>query len=233
MDAGEVRFRDLHLRFYAGGIERLADDALDALAHLRVVFLARHEDQAGIVTPEGVATQQQAHPRPLLQPEDARHQTDQIRHAGLEQLVPREGFQDVLQRLAVMAVGRQREVLHDLRDLVTHQRNFAGCAVIGGGGPQSDKAALADQPAAGIEVLHADVIEVAGAMHRRLQVGLGDEHQVARAALAADVARKGPRGAGGRLWPVRRTPSPDSSTGSSAASALAAAQPVFLDSRGR
>ena len=52
VDAGEVRFGDLHLRFHADRRERLADDALDALAHLGVVLLARHENQARIEAPE-------------------------------------------------------------------------------------------------------------------------------------------------------------------------------------
>ena len=125
MNAREIRLGDLHLRFHAERGERLADDAFDALAHLGVVLLARHENQAGIEAPKRVAAQQQPHARPLLQTEDAGDDADQIRHAGLEQLVARKGFEDVLQRLAVVAVGREREVLHHLRHLVAHQRNLA------------------------------------------------------------------------------------------------------------
>ena len=56
--------------------KRLADDAFDALADLRVVFLARHEHQAGIEAAKCVAPQQHAHARPLLQAEDAGDDAD-------------------------------------------------------------------------------------------------------------------------------------------------------------
>ena len=101
-------------------------------------------------------------------------------------------------------------------DLVAHQRNLARRRVVGRGGPQTQKSPLADQPSVGIEVLDADVVEIAGAVHRGLQVRLGDQHQVARAALAADVARErvGDAAAdacGRRAGSRARFPPPDSS----------------------
>ena len=71
MDACKIRFRDLNLGFHAERGKGLADHALDSLADLRVVFLARHEHQAGIKAMEKIAAQQHAHPRPLLQADDA------------------------------------------------------------------------------------------------------------------------------------------------------------------
>jgi len=55
VNAREVRFRDLDLRFHAERRERLANDFLDALPDLRVVFFARHEHQAGIEPAKRVA----------------------------------------------------------------------------------------------------------------------------------------------------------------------------------
>jgi hypothetical protein len=76
----------------------------------------------------------------------------------VEQLIAGEGFQNVLQRLAVVAVGGQSEVLHHLGDFVPHQRDVARIGAVGGRGPQAQESALADQFAGRAEVLDADVV---------------------------------------------------------------------------
>ena len=48
VDAGKIRFRDLHLRFHAERGKRFAYHPFDSLPDLGVVFLARHEHQARI-----------------------------------------------------------------------------------------------------------------------------------------------------------------------------------------
>ncbi len=190
MDSGEIRFGDLHLGFHAERGKRLADDFFDALADLSIVFFARHVDQAGIESAERIAPQQHADARALLQAEYSRDDAVQLGDARLEQFVARKGFENVLQRLAVMAVRSQCEVRHHLRHLVTQHGDLARIAAVGGGSPQSQESLLADQTALGVEMLDPDVIKVAGAVNGGLEVGLGDEHDVARAALAADVARQ-------------------------------------------
>ncbi len=59
----------------------------------------------------------------------------QFGNARLEQFIARKGFQNVLQRLAVVAVGRQREVLDHLRDFLAQHGDLARIAVVGRGGP--------------------------------------------------------------------------------------------------
>ena len=81
---GEVRLRYLHLRFHAGRGKCLANYRFDALTDLRVVFLARHEHQAGVEPAKCVAPQQHANPRALLQAEDAGDDAVQFRNARLE-----------------------------------------------------------------------------------------------------------------------------------------------------
>src|SRR6202021_3454286 len=102
------------------------------------------------------AAQQHANPRALLQPEDAGDDAIQFRNAGLEQLVARKGLENVLQSLAVMAVGGEREVRHHLRHLVAQHGDLAWIAAVGRGSPPAQASFLADQPALGIEVLDSD-----------------------------------------------------------------------------
>ena len=227
MDARQVRFGDLHLQLDARGVEGSADHRFDALSHDRVVFFARHEHQAGIETPERIAAQQQPHPGPFLQPENAGHHLDEFRHAGLEQLVAGKGLEDVLQRLAVVAVGRQRKVLDELGDLVAHQGDLARVGAVSGRGPQPEEAAFADQLTLGAELLDADVVEIAGPMHRRLEVRLGDQGEDPGTALPTDVACEDPPGALGML--VARTQDAEAGglDGFQRLVAGRAAQPVF------
>ncbi len=112
----------------------------------------------------------------------------------MKQFIARKRFQDVLQRLAVVAVGREIEMLDEACNLDLEQRDFARIRVVGRRGPQAEKAALTDEPAFlraffG-EYLDSHVVEISGAMHRRGDVRLGHESDFARAAAAPDVARQ-------------------------------------------
>ena len=94
----------------------------------------------------------------------------------------------MLQRLAVVAVRGEGEVLHHLGHFVPHQGDVARIGAVGSRGPQAQEAALADQFARRAEVLDADVVQKSRSMHRGLKIRLGDQRQLARAALPPDVA---------------------------------------------
>ena len=102
----------------------------------------------------------------------------------LEQLVARIGLEDVAERLAGVARGRETETLDHRRHLVAQERDVARAAAVGERGEKSDEAALADGVALGVVDLHADVVEVARPVHRRVRVGLRDDDDVLRRAPA-------------------------------------------------
>src|SRR5258707_4096940 len=87
VDSGKIRLRDLHLRFHAECRKRFPYHPFDALPNLGVVFLARHEDQAGIKPMKQIAAQQDSYPRPFLQAEYPRDDAVEFRDAGLEEFV--------------------------------------------------------------------------------------------------------------------------------------------------
>src|SRR5271154_963847 len=97
----------------------------------------------------------------------------------------------MLQRLAVMTVRSQGEMAYHLRHFVAQHGNLARIAAVGRRGPQTQESLLAGQAALGVEMLDADIIEMPRPVNGRHQVRLGDEDDIARAALTADVARKG------------------------------------------
>ena len=101
----------------------------------------------------------------------------------------------MLQGLAVMTVGGQREVLDHFRHFVAQHRNLARVAAVRHGSPQTHESLLAYQPPLGVEIFHTDIVEISGPVNGRQQVRLGHEDNVAGAALAADVARMNAVGA--------------------------------------
>ena len=78
VDARQRRIRQLHLRFDRRRVQLLLDHRLDALADLRVVAVARHEDESGIETTERVPAQEHAHALALVQIDDAAHDANQL-----------------------------------------------------------------------------------------------------------------------------------------------------------
>ena len=179
---------DQRLALDLGAAEAIAHDLLDALAHLGVVAVARHVDQAGVEAVVRVAAHQQPHGAPLVQVDDAAHDADQLRHARLEEFVARIGLQRVEGGLAVVAGRIQAEMFDDVVDLAAQDRNVARAAVVGGGGPQSEEAVFAADAAAPVEGLHAHVVQVFAAVHGRRGVRLGDDQQLRLARLVAHVA---------------------------------------------
>ena len=129
-----------------------------------------------------VTTQEQARTRPLLQAEDAHAGARELFGRGLEQLVARQCFQDMAQRLAAVAVVAQARGLHHGGVAQAHQRDVPGTAVVGAGGVQAEEALLGDGAPIGVKRQHADVVHVAGAVHGGSGIGLGQDQRIERGA---------------------------------------------------
>ena len=89
VDAREDRLRERERELDLGAVELLEQDALDLLAGLRVVAIARHEDQRGEEAVIAVRPQEQTDPLAVLEPQDAERGREQLVLGGLEQLVAR------------------------------------------------------------------------------------------------------------------------------------------------
>ena len=114
---------------------------------------------------------------PLLQPQNSERDGEELRIVDLEQLLARIIFQDRLQRLVHVAARQEAGTAGDVRHLAPQQRNRGGTGAIRDRGEQAQEAQLPVDLAARIEPLHADVIEVTGAMHGGAHVGLGEQQQ--------------------------------------------------------
>ncbi|HLX22748.1 MAG TPA: hypothetical protein VKR38_05325 [Usitatibacter sp.] len=77
-----------------------------------------------------------------------------------------------------MAVLAEARALDHLRHLAAQERHFARIGVIGRRRVQPHEAPLADHLARGIEALHSDVVEVAGAVHRGARVGFREHEEL-------------------------------------------------------
>ena len=87
-----------------------------------------------------------------------------------------------------MARGPERECADHTCHLEAHQGHSARVGVVGVRGPQTQELRLAGQPTAPVKFLDDDVVEVAGPVHGRAPVGLGDYQQFALGAERYQVA---------------------------------------------
>ena len=163
----------------------------DALAHAGRVAVARriHEHRHEAV--EAIDARKHPHPRPRLQVEHPLGPVLQLLDADLEQLVAREGAENVEHRLGVMAVGRIAAGCEHLIDLVAQERDLAGRAHIGLGCKEADEAQLAFGAAVRPIGLHPDVVHVRPAVHAGNHVGLGDDEWCGLEEEAAHLWRHG------------------------------------------
>ena len=102
MHAGQRRIVDVRIVGADVALEHLGEIFADLRAHLPAVALARHIDQHRDEAVEAVAPRQHAHPRALLELQDAQREMIERVLVDLEQLVARIGLQHVDQRLAGM-----------------------------------------------------------------------------------------------------------------------------------
>ncbi len=104
----------------------------------------------------------------------------------LEEVVARVVLEDREQILEVVAREREAGAGHHLGDLAPQHRHVGRARGVRRRRVQPEEPVLADHVARGVVALHADVVEVRRAVHRRARVGLGEHEQRALACLGAD-----------------------------------------------
>ena len=188
MDARERGLGELYLRFDRRCVQPLAHQIFDLVADLRVIAVARDEDHAGVETIECVAAHEYAYAIPLVEIDDAAHDTNQVGHARLEELIAWIRLEHMNHGLAVVAGRIEPEMIDDALDLVTQQRNLARAAAVHRGCEQAEEAPLAIHAPVLVVGFDADVIEVRRAVNGRYRVRLGDREQIAFACVRPQLA---------------------------------------------
>ena len=140
--------------------------------------IARHEHDARVEPPEPVGVHEQPEPLPFLQMEDPDRRLVQLRGGDLEEQFPREGIDDVLQRLGRVAVARIAGAAEHVDCLAPQQRDVARHAVVRGGGVEPEEPAHSANLAVGAELPDADVVEMARTVHRGAYVRAGEHEQL-------------------------------------------------------
>ena len=189
VDARHHRLGKLDGEFRRGAAEGFQKHRLHALAQRGIVALAGHVDEAGEEPRVIVAPEEQAYPLTLLEMQDAVADLVEIVAVGLEQFVARVGFENVLQRLAVVAaLGVGRALEHGFH-LVAQYGNIARVAVVGRRSEEPEETPLAGDPALFVERFDADIVHVDRPVDRRPGVRLGDDEKLLAAGKAADCGR--------------------------------------------
>ena len=102
----------------------------------------------------------------------------QVVGADLQQLIARVGLEDRGERLAAVARGQEGGALHGRGELAPQQRHLARVRRVGSVGVEAEEARLAAHFPFGVEVLDADVVEVAGPVHGGARVRLGEQQDL-------------------------------------------------------
>jgi hypothetical protein len=156
-------------------LEALGQVLADAAPDGGIVAFLRNVDDHGHETAEPVGAHQRAYPGMLGEVEDVQREAEQDVLFDLEQLVPREGLEDLRERSPVEARRIELGTLQDPGDLAAKVRNLRDRTRIGRCGEQPDQRELAPEPAGGTEELRADVIEIGAPMDARFHACLRDE----------------------------------------------------------
>ena len=189
-DARQRRVRQAHAELARGAVEGLGEDALEALALLGAVLVARHVQQNGDEAAVGVAPHQHARLLALPEPQDRDRVHEQLVGIDLHQLVARVILEDRGKRLAVVAGRQEARARENLRDLAAQHGNRARVRGVHGVRVEPEHAPLSAHAALGVEALDADVVEVTGAMHRSARVRLGQHQQLGPARARARLGRQ-------------------------------------------
>ena len=190
MQAGQHRLADPGGVLQGVAAEPVLEDAGDPLAHGGGVAVARQVDQAGQVAAVGVAPHEQPDLPAVADLQHRLRDRHELLDRGLEQLVARVGLQHVHQRLAGVAQRREPGPVDDLLGLEPDHRDAGQRLGVGGGREQPEEAPLADDLAARVERLDADVVEVDRTVHGGLGVGLGQHQQRLLAGLGPHQRRQ-------------------------------------------
>ena len=195
LDSRERHVPDVNEGHRYVAVERPGDRLPDALGEPGAVPLRRDVDQARDVAPERIAPREDADSRTLVNLEDADGRVVKPSFRDLEQLVAREGVEDVDERLPVVARSGEARHLDRPPDLAPEEGDPRRGLVVGGGGEKTDEPALSDDLARPVEGLDPDVVHVDGAMHGGADVGLGEDDGLGTAQEMPDLKRQ-----------LRRTP---------------------------
>ena len=193
LDARQHRFRQMHVEFGAGAVERLDEDRLPLLAQLGRVVLARRVDEAGKEALERIAPHEQAEALALAEMQDSHRRAQQLVLGDLEQLVARIVLEDVDQRLAGVTARRQPCARDDVGDLAPQQRNVRRLCAVRGRREQAEEAILAADFSLRVEALDRDVVEIAGPVHGRARRRLGHDEQLGTTRIGASLPVAAPR----------------------------------------
>ena len=173
------------------GVEGSAQDALDFLALLGGVAVARDVHHAVDELAVDVAPHEQAGLAPLLDAVDRGHGVVQVLHAGLEQLVAREQLQHPHQLAALVVGGVEVRLLQHLLHLAPQNGNQLGAHGVHRRGVQADQAVLADDGAGVVEDLDLDVVGIGEPVHPRALARLGKAQLAAPQVVGRHVFQVG------------------------------------------
>jgi hypothetical protein len=187
VDACQHGIAQQHVEIGGSAGEGRHQDALHLHPQIGRIGVARHEYETGDEALERVAAHEQAQPLAIAEREDAERGLVELVVGDLEQLVARIGLEDVVERLGQVPARGQAGALDDRLDLAAQHRRLRHPRAVRRRGQQAQEAVLADHLAAFVVALDADIVGVAGAVHRRAGVGLGHHQQ--RQGVARESAR--------------------------------------------
>ncbi|CRM91320.1 hypothetical protein [Pseudomonas sp. 22 E 5] len=174
LDPGQHGFGEEGPELAVRGFQAIHQHLLDLLAHFGGIDVARHIGQAVAETPVRVFAQEHADLIAFLDLHNRHHGAEQLVDRGLEQVIPRQHFNDLCKLLAQVRLGLEARAAFDLGDLAADVRNNPHAFAIHRRGVQAHEAAFLDDLAVGVNLADRHVVRVGRAVHAAWVRGLGE-----------------------------------------------------------
>ena len=169
--------------------ETLFDDSPHRRPQLRGVTLPRHIDQAGYEPVECVAPGKQRDPLAAPDLENAERRFEEIRVRVLEQVAAGQGFDNLEQRRAAMAVGRESGTRDRRLGLAGKHGNVREALAMHDRREHADENTDARNPPSAAEPLDHHGVEMNRPVNRRPAVRLGDRNRLRLVAIGRGFRR--------------------------------------------
>ena len=190
MHSSQPGLANLHRKIEPLAPQCALEDGLHLVPVFGVEAIAGNEHHARVEPAKALAAHEQAGLGAFLQIENSAGELQQFLGTGLEQLVPRQGLENVHQGLACVRAGPQAGHLQHPLDLDPNQRCVLAATNVGTGSEQTDDPLFATDPTLIVEPQDRDVIHIAIAVDSRATIGLGDDDRMDVATGTARVTRQ-------------------------------------------
>ena len=188
--ARQRRIRHVVVDRGVSAVERLLQNLLRSLLEIGGVAIARNEDEAGDESLEHVFAGEERDALPFLQQQDSPGDLEEVSVGDLEELVAREGLQDLHQCFSVVTARIETGAIDRPLRFQPEHGDLAHAPAVRSRREETQEAILGDQVPLIVVALDADAIHGHGTVDHAAVVRLGDDEQIFAPRVRAEFRRE-------------------------------------------